>query len=141
VLIPETYVPDLGVRLSLYRRIAQLQTLEEIDGLAAEMIDRFGSLPNEVDSLLKIVAIKQHCRLAGISKLDAGPRGGIVTFHNNDFSNPAGLVTFLSGEDGTAKLRPDHTLFVKRGWDDEGRRIKGANNLAKNLARIASEAA
>jgi transcription-repair coupling factor (superfamily II helicase) len=140
VLIPETYVPDLGVRLSLYRRIAQLQTLEEIDSLAAEMIDRFGSLPNEVDSLLKIVAIKQHCRLAGISKLDAGPRGGIVTFHNNDFSNPAGLVAFLSGESGTAKLRPDHTLFVKRGWDDEARRIKGANNLAKNLARIANEA-
>jgi transcription-repair coupling factor (superfamily II helicase) len=141
VLIPEHYVADLGVRLGLYRRIAQLTTLEEIDSLAAEMIDRFGSLPSEVDSLLKIVAIKQHCRMAGILKLDAGPRGGIVTFRNDDYANPAGLVAFLSGESGMAKLRPDHTLFVKRGWDEESRRIKGANDLAKNLARIAAEAA
>ena len=139
VLIPEAYVRDLGVRLNLYRRIAQLQTLGEIDTLAAEMIDRFGSLPPEVDSLLRIVAIKQHCRQAGISKLDAGPRGGIISFRNDDFANPAGLVTFLSGEGGMAKLRPDHTLFVKRGWDTEARRIKGANDLAKNLARIAHE--
>ncbi len=141
VLIPEHYVADLGVRLGLYRRIAQLQTLEEIDSFAVEMIDRFGSLPSEVNSLLKIVAIKQHCRMAGISKLDAGPRGGVVTFRNDDYANPAGLVAFLSGENGMAKLRPDHTLFVKRGWDEESRRIKGANDLAKNLARIAAEAA
>jgi transcription-repair coupling factor (superfamily II helicase) len=141
VLIPESYIADLGVRLNLYRRIAQLETLEDIDSLAAEMIDRFGSLPGEVDSLLKIVAIKQYCRQAGIAKLEAGPRGGVVSFRNDDFANPAGLVSFLSAENGMAKLRPDHSLFVKRNWDTDRRRIKGATDLARNLARKAKEAA
>jgi transcription-repair coupling factor (superfamily II helicase) len=141
VLIPESYIADLGVRLNLYRRIAQLETLEDIDSLAAEMIDRFGSLPGEVDSLLKIVAIKQYCRQAGVAKLDAGPRGGVVSFRNDDFANPAGLVSFLSSENGMAKLRPDHSLFVKRNWDTDRRRIKGATDLARNLARMAKEAA
>ncbi|MBI1181770.1 MAG: transcription-repair coupling factor [Alphaproteobacteria bacterium] len=141
VLIPEDYVPDLGIRLGLYRRIAQLATPQEIDGLAAEMIDRFGSLPAEVESLLKIVSIKQLCHQAGVAKLDAGPRGATVSFHNASFSNPGGLVEFLSKQSGTAKLRPDHTLVLMRDWSDDKKRVRGAHDLVKALAGIAAKAA
>jgi transcription-repair coupling factor (superfamily II helicase) len=61
VLIPENYVPDLGVRLGLHRRIAGLSDRREIDGFAAELIDRFGTLPAEVENLLEIIAIKRFC--------------------------------------------------------------------------------
>ncbi len=141
VLIPENYVSDLGIRLGLYRRIAQLRTPQEIDSLAGEMIDRFGSLPAEVESLLKIVSIKQLCRDAGVSKLDAGPRGATVTFHNASFSNPMGLVEFLSKQSGTAKLRPDHTLVLMRDWAEDKKRVRGAHDLVKALAGIAAKAA
>jgi transcription-repair coupling factor (superfamily II helicase) len=141
VLIPEAYVPDLGIRLGLYRRIAQLKSPQEIESLAGEMIDRFGSLPAEVESLLKIVSIKQLCQQAGVVKLDAGPRGATVTFHNQSFNNPMGLVEFLSKQSGTAKLRPDHTLVLMRDWADDKKRVRGAHDLVKALAGIAANAA
>ncbi len=141
VLIPEEYVPDLGIRLGLYRRIAQLRTSQEIESLAAEMIDRFGSLPAEVESLLKIVNIKQLCQQAGVSKLDAGPRGATVAFRNASFNNPMGLVEFLSKQSGTAKLRPDHTLVLMRDWSEDKKRVRGAHELVKALAGIAAKAA
>ena len=71
MLIPEGYVADLGVHLGLYRRIAALADRREIDGFAAELIDRFGPLPSEVENLLKIIAIKRACREAGVAKSDA----------------------------------------------------------------------
>jgi len=137
VLIPADYVRDLGVRLGLYRRIAGLQTKDELEALAVEMIDRFGPLPAEVDGLLRIVSIKQLCHQAGIAKLDAGPRGATVSFHDNSFANPAGLVEYLARQSGTAKLRPDHTLVLKRDWSNPDQRVKGAHDLAAALAGIA----
>jgi len=75
VLIPETYVVDLNVRLGLYRRLADIESDAEIEPLAAEIIDRFGPLPPEVENLLQTVAIKQICRKAGVAKIDAAAKG------------------------------------------------------------------
>lgn len=144
VLIPESYVADLNVRLSLYRRLSQLEVREEIDSIAAELIDRFGPLPDEVNQLLKIVAIKQHCRLAGIAKIDAGPKGAVVAFRNDTFANPAGLVDFLTRHGKTAKLRPDHKMIYQRSWETTDERLAGVQNLTRTLsgiARVASAAA
>ncbi|MEQ1889005.1 MAG: transcription-repair coupling factor [Alphaproteobacteria bacterium] len=137
VLIPESYVADLNVRLSLYRRLSQLEGREEIDAIAAELIDRFGALPDEVNQLLKIVAIKQHCRLAGIAKIDAGPKGAVVSFRNDQFANPAGLVDFLTRHGKTAKLRPDHKMVYQRSWETAGERLAGVTNLTRTLSGIA----
>ncbi len=137
VLIPEVYVSDLDVRLGLYRRIAALVDEREIDAFAAEMIDRFGPLPGEVENLFKIIAIKRLCRAAGIEKLDAGPKGAVVTFHDNDFTNPAGLVAFISDEMGRTKLRPDHRLVYRRDWTLPSARLTGAQRLVTKLAEIA----
>ncbi|HUC62574.1 MAG TPA: transcription-repair coupling factor [Alphaproteobacteria bacterium] len=140
VLIPESYVPDLGVRLGLYRRLATLVDAQEIDGFAAELVDRFGPLPGEVENLLKIVAIKRFCVAAGVEKLDAGPKGAVIAFRHNEFANPAGLVDFAGKSGGTVNFRPDQKLVVRRVWDAEPDRLKGVETLLKEIARIAATA-
>jgi transcription-repair coupling factor (superfamily II helicase) len=139
VLIPETYVADLNVRLGLYRRIAALLESREIDAFAAELVDRFGALPPEVENLLDIIAIKQLCRAAGIEKVEAGPKGAVLSFRQNRFANPLGLVEFLQAQAGTAKLRTDQRLVVMRSWENDKERLTGVRRLLEQLAKIAAE--
>ena len=138
VLIPEAYVTDLDVRLGLYRRIASLEDQGEIESFAAEMIDRFGALPDEVENLLRIVAIKRLCRAAGVEKLEAGPKGAVVAFRKNAFANPAGLVEFIQGDIGQTNLRPDHRMVYRRDWLKPRDRLAGAQRLMTQLADIAA---
>jgi transcription-repair coupling factor (superfamily II helicase) len=133
VLIPEAYVADLDVRLGLYRRLSGLSGKVEMEGFAAELIDRFGPLPREVNMLLLVVRIKSVCKRAGIARLDAGPRGATVQFHGDRFANPAGLVAYLQAEGGTARLR-ENRLVIARDWTTEAERIKGAFAIARDLA-------
>ena len=138
VLIPDTYVADLSVRMGLYRRLAYLTTREEIDAFAAELIDRFGTLPEEAENLLQVVTLKGRCKEAGVEKVDAGPKGAVVCFRNDDFANPAGLVEFFAQQAGTAKLRPDHKLVYMRQWKTPEDRLNGVRYLIGELAKIAS---
>jgi len=137
VLIPENYISDLQLRLGLYRRLSSLDTAEEIEGFAAELIDRFGVFPEEVDHLLKVVAIKILCRRAGIQSIDAGPKGAVVKFRNDRFENPGGLVDFINDQGRNAKLRPDHRLVLKRDWPSAEIRLDGARTLLLQLSKLA----
>jgi transcription-repair coupling factor (superfamily II helicase) len=140
VLIPDRYVPDLGVRLGLYRRLSELRSREEVDQFGAEMIDRFGKLPKEVENLLDVVTIKQWCRAANIEKLDAGPKGALITLHNNEFPNPQGLIGFIQQQVGVARLRPDHKIVYSAGWDGPTDRLEGVKRLMRRLSDIAAKA-
>ncbi len=140
VLIPEAFVPDLDVRLGLYRRLASLTTKVELEGFAAELIDRFGPLPREVNTLLLVVRIKTMCRRAGIGKLDVGPKGVTVQFHQDKFANPGGLVEFIHAEKGAARVK-DNKIIVARAWTTEAERIKGSFAIAKDLAEKAQAVA
>ena len=133
VLIPEDYVPDLDVRLGLYRRLSNLHSKVELEGFAAELIDRFGPLPREVNTLLLIVRIKEMCKRAGISRLDGGPKGATIQFHNDKFASPQGLVEFITDQKGLAKVR-DNKIVVQRDWVQEKDKIRGAYAIAKELA-------
>ncbi len=133
VLIPDEYVPDLDVRLGLYRRLSGLQTKVELEGFAAELIDRFGPLPREVNTLMLVVRIKALCKRAGISRLDAGPKGATVQFHNDKFADPAGLVDYIKSQGTTARIAGNKLVLV-RDWKTEGDRIKGAAEIARALA-------
>ncbi|WP_299843778.1 transcription-repair coupling factor [uncultured Roseovarius sp.] len=133
VLIPESFVPDLDVRLGLYRRLSGLQRKVELEGFAAELIDRFGKLPREVNMLMLIVRIKAMCKKAGIAKLDGGPKGATIQFHNDKFASPQGLVQFIQDQRGLAKVR-DNKIVVRRDWKKEGDKIKGAFAIARDLA-------
>jgi transcription-repair coupling factor (superfamily II helicase) len=133
VLIPEAYVPDLDVRLGLYRRLSGLESKVELEGLAAELIDRFGPLPREVNMLMLVMRIKAMCKRAGIARLDGGPKGATIQFHNDKFASPEGLVAFLHDQRGLAKVR-DNKIVVRRDWTGEADRVKGAFAIARDLA-------
>lgn len=138
VLIPETYVTDLNVRLGLYRRLAEVEDNEGIDAIAAEMIDRFGPLPEEVENLLQTVSVKQLCRRAGIEKLDAGPKGAVLSFHRDKFAKPEHLIQWITHQGGTVKVRPDHKLVLMRAWEDATHRLTGMKKTLTELAAMAA---
>lgn len=136
VLIPESYVADLGVRMSLYRRLSDLDTAEDIESFAAELIDRFGDVPKEVENLLDIVAIKQLCKSAGVAEVEAGPKGAVIGFHNDTPPNVEGLLQWMAEKGGALKLRPDQKLVAIRQWDSAEHRVRGVKNLMGELAKI-----
>ncbi|HLG87795.1 MAG TPA: transcription-repair coupling factor [Alphaproteobacteria bacterium] len=138
VLIPETYVKDLNVRLNLYRRLAELKTREELDAFGAELIDRFGPLPPEVENLLDTVVIKQLCRSAGVERLDVGPKGAVLSFRNNTFAHVDQLMSWVMKQAGTVKIRPDQKLVYSRAWEEPARRLTGARSLMSELALLAA---
>jgi len=140
VLIPESYVADLQLRLGLYRRLSVLERRQDIDLFAAELVDRFGELPEEVRHLLDVVEIKGLARQAGVATIDAGPKGALISFRKNQFANPEGLVAFLQKWRGACKLQPDHRIVFKADWDLPEARLKGVRGLAVELAQIAAAA-
>ena len=138
VMIPEEYVGDLAVRLSLYRRLAEIDEDETLEAFAAELTDRFGPAPSEVKQLLEIAAIKALCRRANVEKIDTGPKGVVLSFRDNSFANPDGLVMHIAREEGpNAKVRPDMKVVFKREWATAGARLKGSAKLLRELVKIA----
>jgi transcription-repair coupling factor (superfamily II helicase) len=141
ILIPEEYVADLSVRLALYRRLADIEEERDIESFAAEMVDRFGPLPKEVDHLLQIVQLKSLCRRANVEKLDAGPKGVVLSFRDNNFANPDGLFTFIREQGDYARVRNEKSgqkLVFLDDWENPEERLKGATAIVRRLATIAA---
>jgi transcription-repair coupling factor (superfamily II helicase) len=138
IMIPENYVPDLDLRMGLYRRLGELDDREAIDAFAAELIDRFGALPSESANLMKIVEVKLNCKAASIAKLDTGPKGAVVTFARDGFPDLGGLLAYIDRLKGAAKLRPDSKLAISRDWPSPEARLDGALQLSRGLARVAA---
>jgi transcription-repair coupling factor (superfamily II helicase) len=137
VLIPEAYVPDLNVRLAIYRRLSDAEKADDREALAAELIDRFGPLPPEAGALLKVVAIKGLCREANVAKIDVGPKGAVVTFRGDQFKNPMGLVAFVSKNQIAWRMRPDQKIVVKGEWETPNQRLNAAERILQELAKLA----
>ncbi len=140
IMIPEDYVPDLAVRMALYRRLNDARDKSEIEAMAAEMIDRFGTLPSATANLVRLIEIKHQAIDANIAKIDVGARGTLVTFHNNNFPDGPGLIAYVDRLNGAAKLRPDMKLVINRAWGDPQSRLNGLFQLTKGLSRIALKA-
>jgi len=138
IMIPETYVPDLDLRMGLYRRLGELDDRQAIDAFAAELIDRFGTLPEETANLMKIVEVKLNLKQAMVAKLDIGPKGAVITFADSGFPDLAGLLGYIDRLKGTAKLRPDSKMIVARDWPTPDARLGGALQLSRGLARVAA---
>ena len=136
VMIPEEFVADLQLRLALYRRLAGLGDIAEIDAFGAELIDRFGPMPEEVQHLLKIVYIKVLCRSANVEKLDAGPKGVVIQFRKKEFSNPAALIKYIGEQGSLAKIRPDQGIVFLRDWPTPDKRLAGSAVIMTQLARM-----
>ncbi|MBY9064620.1 transcription-repair coupling factor [Sphingomonas yunnanensis] len=138
ILIPEEYVPDLDLRMGLYRRLNEIDEVGGLESFAAEMIDRFGALPEATDNLVKVMEIKLNARTACVAKLDVGPKGALVTFHDDKPPNVPGLLAYVDRLGGVAKLRPDSKLALSRAWGDPKARLHGALQLSKGLAKAAA---
>ena len=136
IMVPEEYVPDLDLRMGLYRRMNELENRQAIEAFAAELIDRFGPLPDATDNLLKLIEIKLNARKAHVAKIDVGQRGALVSFHNDRFPDLPGLLGYVARLNGVAKLRPDSKLVINRAWADPKARLHGALQLSKGLAKI-----
>ncbi|MEE4236105.1 MAG: transcription-repair coupling factor [Anderseniella sp.] len=137
VLLPEEFIPDLQVRLGVYRRLADLPTQDDLDGFAAELQDRFGRLPEEVTHLIDIVSIKLLCRTANVSNIDAGPKGAVFTFRDGKFPNPEALVQWINDQGSRAKIRPDMRLVIIRDWQTPADRLNGSRQLMQTLVKLA----
>lgn len=138
VLIPETYVADLNVRMSLYRRLATLETQDDIELFAAELIDRFGKLPNETENLLQLTAIKALCKKHNIEKIEAGPKGVVLSFRNNAPPNPDALIRLIAAKAGTMKLRPDQSLFYVRAFNNPAQILGGVRAIVDEIVKLAA---
>jgi transcription-repair coupling factor (superfamily II helicase) len=137
VLVPEAYVPDLGVRLGLYRRLADIHTADELDAFAAELVDRFGPMPDAVKNLLDVVGVKQLCRRAGVERVEVGPKGAVIGFRDGAVRRPDKLVEFISRRAHICKLRPDQKLIVRQIWETPADRLNGVRKFVGDLARLA----
>ena len=140
VLIPDYYVSDLDVRLQLYRRLSSLDSKTDRESFAAELIDRFGPLPSEVETLLRVVAVKTLCKRAGVEKVDAGPKGAVIHFRGDKFIDPMSLVEHISKNQGLFKVRPDHKLVLRAEWDAPDDRLRAVERALAPLADMAVRA-
>ena len=140
ILIPEDYVPDLPLRMALYRRLNDAQDRPALDAFAAEMIDRFGPLPPETANLVQLMEIKANAKIAGIAKLDVGTKGALVSFHGDQFANVPGLIAYVERLKGRARIRPDNKLSISGDWVSTGARLNGALQLSKGLGKLARQA-
>jgi transcription-repair coupling factor (superfamily II helicase) len=139
VLIPEDYVADLPVRLALYRRLSDIADDREIEAFGAELVDRFGPLPDEVKYLLQIVAIKALCRRANVERIEVGPKGVLLAFRDNTFANPEGLIGYINKHEAGARVRPDMKVVFFDEWETPPERLKGATGILRTLVRIAEK--
>jgi transcription-repair coupling factor (superfamily II helicase) len=137
IMIPEGYVPDLDLRMGLYRRLNDVEDARGIEEFAAELIDRFGKLPESTENLLQLIEAKLNAKTACIAKIDVGPKGALVTFHNDKFPNVPGLLAYVDKLEGTARLRPDMKLVITRAWANPKARLHGALQLSRGLAKAA----
>ena len=140
VLIPEDYVTDLPVRLALYRRLSEIEDDRAIEAFAAELVDRFGPLPDEVEYLLQVVAIKSLCRRANVERIEVGPKGAVLAFRDNVFQNPDGLIAYIAKHPVGARVRPDMKVVFFDEWDSSAERLKGATEILRSLVAIAERA-
>jgi len=136
VLIPEIYVEDLQLRLGLYRRAANMQSEDEINNFAAELVDRFGKMPPETETLIATLSIKLLCKQAGIDRMDVGPKGAVISFRNNIFANPEALLAHIAKNSRSLKIRPDQKLVFMQEWEkEEEEKISTIKKLASEIAR------
>ncbi|PKP93058.1 MAG: transcription-repair coupling factor [Alphaproteobacteria bacterium HGW-Alphaproteobacteria-16] len=137
IMIPDTFVPDLDLRMGLYRRLNEVEDKRGIEAFAAELIDRFGKLPEETENLLLLIETKLNAKTACIAKIDVGPKGALVSFHEDKFPSVEGLLAYVTKLDGTAKLRPDMKLVVARAFATPRARLNAALQISRGLAKAA----
>src|SRR5262245_37085797 len=139
-LLPDNYLPDVHLRLVLYKRIAAAANAEELRELQVEMIDRFGLLPEPAKNLFRIAELKQSARALGLRKIDIGPGGGSVTFDPDTRVEPATLIRFVQLNSRTHRLEGGTRLRFTQQAEKEEQRFAAAERLLAELKKPAPAA-
>jgi transcription-repair coupling factor (superfamily II helicase) len=133
-LLPEDYVPDVHLRLILYKRISSTATADDLRELQVELIDRFGLLPDATKNLLRMAAIKQTATALGVEKIDAADKGGYLVFSAKSHIDPVALVQLVQNGDQSYKLQGSHRLQFRGDYADLEQRFSTIEKLLDRLA-------
>jgi transcription-repair coupling factor (superfamily II helicase) len=133
-LLPEDYVPDIHLRLILYKRISSTATADELRELQVELIDRFGLLPEATKNLLRMAAIKQAAIALGVEKIDAAEKSGYLVFSAKSHIDPVALVQLVQNSDQSYKLQGSHRLQFRGDYSDLEQRFSTIEKVLDRLA-------
>ena len=138
ILIPENYVSNLDVRMSLYRKISNIDSEEELNSLASNLIDRFGApLPHEIENLLQTILIKKLCKKSNVEKLEVGDKGFLVSFYKNIFLKPENLLNYIQ-EKYFVTLNNKQQLLYNFQTTSNKERIDKCKLILLDLIKLAS---
>ncbi len=132
-LLPEDYIPDVHLRLQLYKRMAGASDAEKLDDLQAEMIDRFGPLPPPARTLLQIHRLRQRALAIGIRRLEIGAAAGVVEFERGPSVDPQRVIALIKRKDGRYRLDGPQRLRIRLEAADESARFAEAGSLLEKL--------
>ena len=133
-LLPDDYVPDVHLRLMLYKRISATESAEELRELQVELIDRFGLLPQATRNLVRIAGIKRDALALGIEKIDAADAGGYILFGDNSAIDPVELVKIVQNGADSYRLQGSHRLSFRLDLADAEARFRAIEDLLQKLA-------
>ena len=133
-LIPDDYLPDVHGRLTLYKRIANGKTEQELDEIQVEMIDRFGLLVEPIKNLFHITSLKLQAESLGIAKIDAGAHGGTLEFQSETNVDPLKLVQLVQSQSQKYKLVGGDKLKFSDDLEDIETRFKAIESLLELLS-------
>jgi len=133
-LLPEDYVPDVHLRLILYKRISATRSAADLRELQVELIDRFGLLPLPAKNLMRIAAIKQSANALGIEKIDAADSGGYLVFAAESRIDPVALVQLVQNDSQTYRLQGSHRLRFAQDLSTLEQRFRAIEKLLDRLA-------
>ena len=122
-LIPENYLPDVNMRLTLYKRLSDCNTSQDLHELQVEMIDRFGLLPETTKTLFKLAEVKQAGERLGLKKIEAGPNGGRLQFTSNTQVEPITIIKLVQAEPDIFRLQNNDQLSFTAALDSSESRF------------------
>lgn len=136
LLIPESYMPDLQLRMSFYKKIANLHDVEKQDSLRTEMIDRFGKIPEEISNLMEVARLKFACKKIGIERLEGVTDGILVSFKNNQFQNPDKLLSMIFSSGNKVRIHAGQRVFFLCDMKSESAKISSTFAIIKKLEEL-----
>ena len=133
-LLPDDYVPDVHLRLMLYKRISAASGDEELRDLQVELIDRFGLLPDATRNLIRIAALRKLAGDLGVEKIDAADKGGYIVFGADSRIDPLALVKLVQTDSGRFRLQGSNRLQIRDDLGNLEQRFVTIENLLAQLA-------
>ncbi|MCU4676690.1 transcription-repair coupling factor [Catenovulum sp. 2E275] len=134
-LLPDDYIADVNLRLSLYKRLAGCKTADELDDFQVELIDRFGLLPDAAKNLIKVNTLRIKASKLGIKRLEAGPKGGVIEFSQQTKVDPGFIIGLIQSQPKYYSMAGPDKLRFNITAEDTRERIKLVDSMLNDFAQ------